>query len=1134
MRMLSTAVLTTILTAVLALPAFGQAFGEITGVVTDPTGAIVANASITVTNPATNLVRKVASNSSGNYSFPALMPGMYNVRAEVQGFQAEVRTKIELQVQQTARIDFQLRVGAVTETIEVTGGAPLLNTENASIGTVIDNKRIVDLPLNGRNFLQLVSLSPNVSAAFNVNGGTSTGAASTRLGGDRANQSFSVSGSRREFNNYSIDGVTNTEPNFNAYLFLPSVDAIQEFKVQTGIYSAEFGRGIGQVNISTKSGTNDYHGTIWEFLRNSALDARPFGFTTVVPQRAPFKQNQFGFTVSGPLSVPRAFNGKDRLFFMANYEGYRSRQQIQQVYTTAPQAMRDGDFSQLLGRTTILNPLDRDASGAKRPFTGNIVPKSQLSPIPQALFAYYPLPNVPGGGLASNFLNLQNNSGNKDQFTQRIDFMENSTSTWFGRYGWNNEHVASPALFLNGNVLDVTARQAVISNTRIVSSTLVNDARFGFNFFHNVNAFDTSGNPKYDVMSQLGLQIGTNWTSFENGIPGIIGLTGYSNFGSNTEGPYQMRDANFDWNDSVSWTRGKHSFKFGADVVRVRFNTLGNAFPRGQFSIGNNATGYSMADFVTGYIATSWKAAAQNVAQERVTNQAYFIADTWKIRSNLTIDAGFRYELMPPYGYKNDTASNWQVPYYAYTPAAAVGHPHPVLVRVGSGDVYAGSIPIRFDPTISVVRDGRLGPNLIQTDYKDFAPRLGIAWSPRQNFTVRMGAGFFYAQEGGAPSYYDNTRNFAGRLNPSASATTNNITFADPYLLKAANPCGTVAPLVCATLPGPTLVTYDRRTPYNAQWTLNMERQFGRSTVAEIGYLGSVSHFLQRFHNINLPIPGPGSTASRTPWPELGAMQFVDSNVNSRYYSLTAKVTRRMSNGLSALAGFTWSKSLDTGSGIRAVTNDNGQQNSACINPCERGRSSFDQNKRFVSSILYEVPVGKGRAFLNRGGISDVVLGGWRISSILTLGSGFPTGVTTGTNRSNAGGDRPNAIPGQSLTVANPSPGQWFNIQAFALNSLYEWGNVGRNVLTGPGVKTWDFSALKDFRFVERRYLELRFDGFNFANHPNFGDPNASLSSNAVNAAGVAIPGTGAFGTISSLRAGINMRELQMSLKLVF
>ncbi|HEV2689971.1 MAG TPA: hypothetical protein VGV35_15535, partial [Bryobacteraceae bacterium] len=267
-------------------------------------------------------------------------------------------------------------------------------------------------------------------------------------------------------------------------------------------------------------------------------------------------------------------------FFMSNYEGFRSRQQIQQVYTTAPQIMRDGNFSQLLPQRMIVDPLNRNSSGTKQPFTGNIIPKAQLSPIPVALLQYYPLPNVPGAGLVNNFLNLQNNAGNKDEFTQRIDLVEGAKSSWFGRYSWNSDHVVTPALYLNGNVLDVTARQAVISNTRIISANLVNEARFGFNYFHNVNAFDTSFKPQYDVMRQLGLQIGTNWTSFENGIPGIIGLTGFSTFGSNTEGPYQFRDANFNWTDSIAWTHGKHSMKVG------RYRTRPVQHARQRFSQG--------------------------------------------------------------------------------------------------------------------------------------------------------------------------------------------------------------------------------------------------------------------------------------------------------------------------------------------------------------------------------------------------------------------------------------------------------------------------------------------------------------------------------------------------------------------
>src|SRR5712691_383106 len=320
----------------LALPSFCQTFGEITGVVTDPSGAIVASAIVTITNPQTNFTRQASTNNAGNYAIPALLPDVYNVRAEMQGFQTEIRNGVELQVQQVARIDFQLKVGSLTETVEVIVGAPLLNTENATVGTVIENRRIVDLPLNGRNFISLIGLSPNVNANF----ANSFGGAGSRQGGDRTQQQFSVAGMRREFNYFTLDGVANSDVNFNTYLFLPSIDALQEFKVQTGIYSAEFGHEAAQVNVSTKGGTNEYHGALFEFLRNSKLDARPYGFTSQVPEKNPFKWNQYGFTLGGPVRIPKLFNGKDRLFFMSNFEGFRLRNQTQMVYSTAPEIGR--------------------------------------------------------------------------------------------------------------------------------------------------------------------------------------------------------------------------------------------------------------------------------------------------------------------------------------------------------------------------------------------------------------------------------------------------------------------------------------------------------------------------------------------------------------------------------------------------------------------------------------------------------------------------------------------------------------------------------------------------------------------------------------------------------------------------
>ncbi|MEO5742115.1 MAG: carboxypeptidase-like regulatory domain-containing protein, partial [Vicinamibacterales bacterium] len=305
-----------------ALPASAQTFGQITGQVTDASAAILVGASVTVTNTQTNAVREAQTNTSGSYVFPNLLPGVYNVKVDLQGFQSKVRNGVELQVQQTARLDFSLELGSVEVAVEVTGSAPMINSTDATVGTVIENRQILELPLNGRNFINLVSLSPNVSSDY---AGGSGGGAGGRQGGDRASQNFSIAGQRREYNQYTLDGIVNQDVNFNTYAFLPSIDSVEEFKVQTGVYSAEFGREVAQVNVSTKSGTNAYHGTIFEFLRNDAFDARPYAFTSVRPESNPFKWNQYGFTMGGPVQIPGLFDGANKLFFMSNFEGFRLR-----------------------------------------------------------------------------------------------------------------------------------------------------------------------------------------------------------------------------------------------------------------------------------------------------------------------------------------------------------------------------------------------------------------------------------------------------------------------------------------------------------------------------------------------------------------------------------------------------------------------------------------------------------------------------------------------------------------------------------------------------------------------------------------------------------------------------------------
>ena len=381
-----------------ASPSFAQNFGQMTGIVADSTGGVLVGATVTVTNTQTGATATQQANSAGVYVFPNLLPGIYNVKVEMDGFGGAARNKVELQIQQTIRMDFRLELGALSETVQAVATAPMLNTEDVTLGTVIDNRRILELPLNGRNFLKMVELTPNVSASF---AGTSVGSSGPRQGGDRSGQQISISGGRREWNYFTLDGITNTDVNFNSYIFLPSIDALQEFKVQTGIYSAELGRALGQVSVTTKAGTNNYHGAVFEFLRNDSFDARPYGFAGVRPEKSPFKWNQFGFTLGGPVQLGSWFNGTDKLFFMANYEGFRLRNQRETLYSVPTVAMRNGDLSSIA--TVLRDPL------TGQPFPGNVIPRSRMDPISLEFLKFYPEPNQPTSSLANNYLGVNQN-----------------------------------------------------------------------------------------------------------------------------------------------------------------------------------------------------------------------------------------------------------------------------------------------------------------------------------------------------------------------------------------------------------------------------------------------------------------------------------------------------------------------------------------------------------------------------------------------------------------------------------------------------------------------------------------------------------------------------------------------------
>lgn len=1097
----------------LATAGKAQTSGEITGLVTDPSGAAVAGATVKVTNKATGATRRAITNSEGLYAFPALLPGLYELKVEAAGFKIGLLDNITLEVQQTARRDVAMEIGSVGETVTITSAGGLLNAENATVGTVIENKRIVDLPLNGRNFLQLVSTAPNVSFGFN-----SAGQAGARQGGTRTNQNISVAGQRSQFNRFTIDGVENTDVNFNTAVVLPSIDALQEFKVQTGIYPAEFGRSTTQINVSTKSGTREYHGVLFEFLRNNALDAQIYDFTGRRPKGTPtqpFKWNQYGFTLGGPVWLPKklfgpiGYDNRERAFFMTNFEGFRERRTGLGRYTLPATAWRSGDFSQ--GSNPIFDPLTR------RQFAGNIIPQNRIHPTSLKLLEFYPAPNLTPNATSLNHEQPQGNKTDKDQFTGRGDFIESSNSSWAGRYSWGDEVQLTPGLQLNGTKLLTTVRQVMVSNTRTFGGNKVNEARFGYNYFFNSLGRELANSR--DVVAELAIPGVSLGPPISWGIPNI-GIAGFSGFGDDSEGPYVNNNKTFQAVDNFSWTLGSHSVKFGGELRWDQYNQVGNQFARGAFlfeanvtsNLGAPNTGNAFADFLLGYCKRCEASVSLANIQFRAFSQYFYFDDSWKITPKLTVNFGLRYEYTPPWLDKTGRLVNIHVPFADTTPNVQDLSRHPTLVRMGTGDFYEG-LALRFNPAIKVARDGRLGERLVRADRNDFAPRLGVAWSPTTKWTVRLGGGVFYTQDTGNPRF-DMARNLAGRRRDEATPADLDLNWNTPFRSLG----GTVQvnnPYVLGNI-------NRRRTPYVMQYMLNVQRELANNLLFEVGYLGSLGRKLESLRAFNESIPGTvGSVLARAPYPEFGRIQQVDGSGKSSYNALSLKLEKRFSQGFTFLSGYTWSRSIDNASAIRNQGGDTLFPQNSYNLAAEKALSSFHTSHRFVTSGLYQLPIGKGKRWLDRGGIANVVLGGWELGSLLAIQTGFPLTIFTGADRSNtgAGFDRPNLIGKANFEGDQRTTDRWFNTAAFQLQPLGTFGNAGRNIVIGPGLFQWDASLLKNFNFTERTYLQFRFEAFNAANHPNWGDPNTTANSSA-------------FGRITGTRG--TMREMQFALKLYF
>lgn len=1106
-----------------------QNFGEITGTVSDASGAVIAGANVTAKSNTTNQTRRAVANEAGNYSLPYLVPGAYDVTVETPGFKSAARKAVEIQVGAVARLDFHMEVGDVSQQVEVSGGAPLLNTETVALGTVIENRRIVDLPLNGRNYLQLVTLSPNVT----TEGGA--GGAGGLQGGARSATALSIAGQRLEYNRYTLDGVENTDPNFNSYIIQPSIDALQEFKVQTGIYSAEFGRGASQINVTTKSGSNQWHGALFEFVRNSSFDARQW--LQSQGQKNPFRRNQYGFTLSGPVTLPKLFRGRDRLFFMSNFEQNRDRTTSFARTNVASDAMRDGDFS---GQTrAIFDPLSRTfndagtaATGATA-FAGNAIPRTRLNPVTQRLLEFFPAPTIPGNNLTANYARNAKSTTDNSQFNQRVDWIENGKSSWYGRFSWGDDLLLSSGAILTDATQTATiVRQGMLSNTRILSTSMVNEARFAWNQFNNdlVGYFAN----QRDVQADLKIPGLFSTSPLAFGVPAIGLGGGINGFGGVT--PWVTRDNTFQAMDNLSLIHGRHSIKVGGEIRRDRYNQFGNQKATGEFLFDGQATfnpaargstGFIFADFMLGETSTAARVVAMANGMLRRSSFYAYIQDDVRLTSKLTLNIGLRYENPRPWQDKYRGILNAQLFDPGVGPDGFLPNSKPpILTRPGAGDFYQGLNFHFADGQAVQAGDQFMGRSLVNPDNNNWAPRFGLSYSPTGRLTIRTGGGMFYVQDSGNPTF-DMARNQAGRDLFITSLERRNSNMNDPWAFARQTAVCTGWTGTCLGAPQVLANIQGMRTPYVVQWLFNIQHELAKNIVLETGYMGNAGHKLPRFRIYNQPIlkTGPTDTRTvlqRTPWPANGRVQEVDGLDNSNYHALSAKLTQRFNRGLTYMIGYTWAKAIDGGSAIRTNTGDTLWPVNNYNLRAERGLSQFHVGRRLVASYVYELPFGAGKPFASSGVLAKIA-GGWQLGGILTFADGTPMNVAQlgDTAGLNTLGNQPDAT-GISPIPSSRSQYQFWNIASINVTNpefSFRPGNMGRNTLLRPGTRQGDLSLARNIKLHESHTLNFRFETFNSVNHPNWNAPLADARSPAT------------FGIVTSART---MRQLQLALKYIF
>ena len=1026
--------------------------GRIVGTITDPNKAVVPNAKVVITNTGTRQAQSVTTNGGGEFVLTPVDPGLYTVTITASGFGTSAVNGVQVLVGQSARVDVELKVGDLATKVEVTAAAPLVNTESGTLGQDINNKQIVDLPLNSRSFYQLATLTPGATA-LPPSGNTIPIRANNENG-------TGISGVKGTMTSFYLDGVDITDHHQGGTLIQASIDALQEFQIQQSEYTAEFRNAGGVINATTKTGGSEFHGGAFEFLRNDQLDSRNFFSLT----RAVLKRNQFGGQIGGPLALPHV--GAHRTFFFVNYEGWRQRagQVFNNIVPTV--AMRSGDFS-AAGLNKIYDPLGHT------PFPGNVIPTSRISAQAQFFNAYIPNPNS-----ANHAIFGPSQALDQDQFTIRVDQTINDKHRAFVRWSFINYDEQNPNAFPALGVTPMDSRgqnvvAALISNLR---PTVVNELRFSYmpNVL-NLQAF-LQGT---DFYAKAGIA-GFEDTGHRPGDAGSFPDFSWSGYASMSGSTFDQRPKTQDlkvWevNDSVTWAKGRHILKFGAQIRHWLPLFTDSGTYEGSWAFNGSmtqnpastgGTGDAFADYMVGVPYSVGRSYPADTFGGFATFWHFYGQDDFKVNDRLTLNLGLRYEYTP-----------WLAGYKGQVGTFLPNSPKPIAVgAVNLNAQFAAPVANAiFGNLIQSCQQAGLPVQCTTNDDRQFAPRFGLAWRPFGASTViRGGYGIFYEPESSTNRVNHNMVPY--QINETVFNTNGTRTIANYFVGQPIGSAGT-NPSLAGGLPSMPM-------GYDQHWNFGVQQGLGHNMVLEVDYVGNKGVNLYVGDPINDPPAGVGAVQARRPFPLFGGITYNAQDASSIYNALQVKYEKRASAGFWYLVSYTYSKNFFT-----QVTPGSGGDYAY-----QRALASFDIPQNLTISTGYELPFGKGRKFLaNAGGLVNTVLGGWQMQGILVLHSGLPFTPTISRDVSNTGigGQLPNRI--SSGVSSNPMIAAWFDKTAFTVPANYTWGNSGSYILRADKFKNLDFSLFKQFQVSERGRIEFRAEAFNLTNSPTFNPPGTNI-----------------------------------------